>query len=289
MRRTLVIAAVLMAASAAVAPTPAAARPQRGFLFYLHADGFAIQGRGTDGIRLRLDRHGEVAYYYAGAKIGAGTIAARLGRLGTLDLRFTPDLGEGPLGCGGEEGWQRGSFRGTIEFRGEHHYAHIDAHGAHGWFYTRPRRGCADGSRPRAFLVGSRATASRTTPIAETGARLDGWTGSTFPARFFYFIGGDGDRGAQVVFSAFRAEQREGMKVERGAQVRGGARTFEWDLGTGTARVEPPAPFSGRASYRPGPGGQPSWTGSLRAPVLGGTPIRLTGPAFATYFGPAAG
>src|SRR6185437_15676822 len=134
---------------------------------------------------------------------------------------------------------------------------------------------CAEGSRSRPAR--SRATASGAAPIAETGVQLDGQTGSGFPSRFFYFFSGDGGRGMQVDSSAFRAEHREGMKIERGAQVRGGARAFEWNLVAGTARVEPPAPFSGRAFYRIGPGGRSSWTGSLQAPVLGGAPIQLTG------------
>lgn len=290
MRRTLVIAFVLVAALTAAAPGAGAVGPRRGFLFYLHADGFAIQGRGglgKHGIRLLLDRHGEVAYYYVGAKVGPGTVAARFGRLGALDLRFIPAQGEGPLGCAGGEGWQRGSFRGSIEFHGEHLYAHVDAHRAQGWFQTRPRWGCAGDARSRPTTSGT--VAARTAPIAETGAQLDGSTGSGFPARFFYFFSSDYQGGVRAVFDAFRAESREGMKIERGAQAIGGARTFQWNLGAGTARVEPPAPFSGRAVYRHGAGEPPGWTGSLLVPILGGPPMRLTGPAFATYFGPAAG
>ncbi len=290
MRRTSVIASVLVAALSVAALGAGAAGPRRGFLFYLHADGFAIEGRGglgRHGIRLLLDRHGEVAYYYVGAKVGPGTVTARFGRLGALDLRFTPGRGEGPLGCARGEGWQRGSFRGTIGFHGEHHYAHVDAHRAQGWFRTRPRSDCADRARSKPTTSGT--TAARPGPIAETGAQLDGSTGSRFPARFFYFFSSDGERGVRAVFNAFRAESREGMKIERGAQAIGGARTFEWNLGAGTARVEPPAPFSGRAVYRRGAGGRSSWTGSVQVPILGSRPIRLTGPAFTTYFGPAAG
>ncbi|MBS1883201.1 MAG: hypothetical protein JSS97_09615 [Actinobacteria bacterium] len=290
MRRTLVIASVLVAALTAAVPGAGAAGPRRGFLFYLHAGGFAIQGRGglgKHGIRLLLDRHGEVAYYYDGAKVGPGTVAARFGRLGELDLRFIPGAGEGALGCGGDEGRQRGSFRGTIEFRGEHDYADVDAHRARGWFQTRPRSDCADG--PRRSGARSRAVASRIAPIAETGAELVASTGRRLPDRFLYFSTTNGEAGVRGDFSAFRAERREGMAIERGAQVVGGARAFAWNLGTGTARVEPPAPFSGRGVYRPGADGRPSWTGSLRAPVLGGSPIRLTGAAFQTYLGPTLG
>jgi hypothetical protein len=290
MRRTLVIAAVLVAALTAVGHATGAAGPRRGFLFYLHADGFAIEGQGALGkhrIRLLLDRHGEVAYYYVGAKVGAGTVAARFGRLGALDLRFTPKPGEGLLGCGGSEGWQQGSFRGTIAFGGEHHYAHVDAHRARGWFQTRPGRGCTDDPRTKPAM--SKATASRQAPTAETGAELVASTSPGLPSRYLYFFTTNGEKGVRVDFSAFRGERREGMTIVRGAQVIGGSRTFEWNLGAGTARVEPPAPFDGRAVYRPGGGGRLSWTGSLRVPILGGRPVQLTGPAFATDLGPAGG
>ena len=114
MRRALVIASLLMAALAVAAPSAGAPRARHGFVFYLHADGFVIEGRGatgSNGIRLVLDRHGEVAAYHVGAKVGAGTVAARFGRLGAVDLRFTPARGEGPLGCGDPEGWQWGHFQ----------------------------------------------------------------------------------------------------------------------------------------------------------------------------------
>jgi hypothetical protein len=282
MRRTLVIASVLLAALAVAAPSAGAHRARHGFLFELHVDGFWIQGRGalgTDRIRLLLDRHGEVAYYYVGAKVGAGTVAARFGHLGAIDLSFSPAADEGPLGCGDYEGWQRGAFHGSIEFRGEHDYAHVDADRAKGWFQTRPRTDCAGDRRRRSAAA---ATAS-SAPSAETGVLLDGVSAPRAPSRVFYFHDYNSQTAVRYVFNAFLAEEREGMTIERGAQVLGGARTFEWDLGNGTARVEPPAPFSGRAFYRTGRGGVAEWTGSLRAPVLGGAPIRLTGPSFETH------
>jgi hypothetical protein len=287
MRRLLVVFGVMLAVTAAVAPTAGAATPQRGFNFELHAGGFQIQARsflGSGRVRLLLNRKGEVAYYYAAAQVGPGTVRARFGRLGSLDLRFTPGRGEGPRGCDAKRGGQFGTFRGRITFRGEHDYADVDAGRAQGYFGAHPADDCVHGG---ATASASAAAAPHPLgPIAETGAQLYGETSPGIPSRFFYIYSENRPGGVRAAFNAFRVERREGMLIERGAQAGGGAHTFEWDLGTGTALVEPPAPFTGRAFYRRGADGRsPRWTGSLRAPILGGEPLRLTGAAFGAHLG----
>jgi hypothetical protein len=285
MRRLLALGLVIAAALAAAGPTSGAAAPLHGVSFELHSDGFLIQGwsaPGSERMRLLLDRHGAVAYYYAPVRVGAGTVRARFGRLGSLDLRFVPGRGEGPLGCGGSEGWQRGRFVGSLVFRGENDFANVDASRAPGWFETSPQRGCRSDRRSQPAT----AAASRIAPIAETGVELEGGTGGGRSGRYFYFFTENRAGGVRAAFNAFRFEHREGMLIERGAQVYGGAKSFEWDLGTGTATAEPPAPFAGRAVYRRGAPGRPArWTGSLRVPILGGRPMRLTGAAFGARLG----
>lgn len=288
MRRVLVLLGVVAVSLLAAGPTSGAAAPQRAFAFSLHAGGFLIEAQspyGSGRVRLLVQRHSEVAYYYTAAKVGPGTIRARFGRLGSLDLRFSPDRDEGPRGCDAKQGGQLGTFRGRILFRGEHDYAGVDADRARGYFGAQPADNCK----------GGRATASAATPphplgpIAETGAELEGTAGSSGSGRFFYFYSENRAGGVRGVFNAFRFERREGVLIERGAQVFGGARSFEWDLGAGTARIEPPGPFTGRAFYRRGPGHQPArWAGSLRVPILGGRPVRLTGAAFGAQLGPSA-
>jgi hypothetical protein len=289
MRRALVVFGVMLAAMVAAGPTAGARPPQRGFIFYTHADGFYLEGRGMVGsgrIRFLLDRRGEVAYYYVRARVGAGTVKARFGRLGMLDLRFAPSRGSGPLGCGADEdGLQPGRFRGAIVFHGEHDYANVDAGSARGWFATVPREGCGTDRRRAPRTAAARA--SRVGPIAETGARLIASMSPRIPDLYFYAVPA-GRRGTERVASlgVLRSETRGAMRIERGAQVLGGAKTFEWDLGRGIARVEPPAPFTGRAFYRRGAPGRPArWTGSLRVPILGGKPLRLTGSAFDVHLG----
>jgi hypothetical protein len=280
---------------------------------------------GSERVRLMLDRHGEVAYYWAPARVGADSVRVRFGRLGTLAFRFTPDRSEGPLGCGGRhDGSQQGTFRGALVFRGENDYAHVDAHRARGYMQTRPsecsgRRRTAGGEgevrrataradagstaaaptagraragedvaasarRARAGQ-GAAATASAA-PVAETGVFIEATTANVLPADVFYSFLDHGPKGVRFVFGALREERREGMRIERGAQIYGGAAGFQWNLGTGTALLEPPAPFEGRGFYRREEHGKASWTGSLRVPVLGAPrPMRLAGPTFTARLG----
>ncbi|HEY5334131.1 MAG TPA: hypothetical protein VIJ21_11350, partial [Solirubrobacterales bacterium] len=122
--------------------------------------------------------------------------------------------------------------------------------------------------------------------IAETGVRLEGLTSFHPPYRFFEVFTESARAGVKVSFSAFRAEHREAMLIDRGVELYAGAGSFVWDLGAGTATLEPPAPFTGRAFYRREPGGGARWWGSLRAPILGGKPMRVTGADFHATLGP---
>ncbi|HVW46784.1 MAG TPA: hypothetical protein VHA76_07015 [Solirubrobacterales bacterium] len=284
MRRAPALLSVVFAALAVAAAPAGAATPRHALGFELHADGFwvtAMSPLAGERVRLMLDRHGEVAYYWAPARIGPDSVRVRFGRLGALAFRFTPGRGEGPLGCGGRhDGSQWGTFRGSLVFRGERHYADVDARRARGWMQTRPS-GCRGGRPAGGEGEVRRAGASRPAPVAETGAVLEATTASVLPADVFYSFLDHGPKGLRVVFGALREERREGMRIERGAQVYGGAAAFRWDLGAGTAVLRPPGPFEGRAVYRRQAHGKASWTGSLRVPVLGARrPMRLAGAAF---------
>jgi hypothetical protein len=290
MRRALTLLSVVLAALAVAAAPAGAAQPRHGLGFELHAGGFWVTAKsplGSDRVRLMLDRHGEVAYYWAPARIGADSARVRFGRLGALAFHFTPDHREGPLGCGGRhDGSQQGTFRGALFFHGENDYADVDAHRARGYMQTRPTE-CAGGRRT-AGGEGEvrRATASRAAPVAETGAFIEATTANVLPAEVFYSYLDHGPKGNRVVFGALREERREGMRIERGAQIYGGEAGFQWNLGTGTALLEPPAPFEGRAVYKRDAHGKASWTGSLRVPVLGAPrPMRLAGSAFTAHLG----
>ena len=289
MRRAVVLSLVLLAALAAAAPTAGAAAPQRALSFELHADGFKIQGRsapGSDRVRLMLDRGGEVGYYNARARLGAGTVRARFGRLGSLDFKFVPARGEAPLGCGGKYGAQYGSFKGSLIFRGEHHYAAVDATRAKGWFQTHPARHCGHAAHGSAATPGRAAAVA---PIAETGGASK--PGAPSSCRSDSSAPSPRTGRERVPGRLQRAPRRTPGRdadrprrpvVCRGAQLRLGPRRRDGDARTARARSSavPSSAASPTASSR--------WWGGLRAPILGGRPVRVTGADFHTTLGPGA-
>ena len=138
-------------------------------------------------------------------------------------------------------------------------------------------KSCTD--KPRA--AGSQtATAGARRTLAEEEATLAVHTRRPLPARSLLVFEGEAKHRRQAYFSAFQTEKREGMLIARGAQVAAPRRDFVWNLGAGTARVHPPAPFTGSATFKRRPGGRPVWLGSLRVPMLGGRPFALTGSEF---------
>ena len=80
-----------------------------------------------------------------------------------------------------------------------------------------------------------------------------------------------------VRFGASIRERRGDLKIDRSVG-HGCPRTFDFDVPSGKARVRPPRPFAGTATYRRPPGGRPRWRGDLSVDFPGRSDIRLTGP-----------
>lgn len=115
---------------------------------------------------------------------------------------------------------------------------------------------------------------------AEEEASLLVHTRRSLPIRSMLVIEGEDRHRRLVAFSALEQERREGMRISRGAEAVAPARAFVRDLKAGTAHVDPPAPFTGSATFARRPGGHSVWRGSLRAPLFGGRPFRLAGRDF---------
>jgi hypothetical protein len=288
MRRALVLLLASLAALLALSPTASAAeRSLRQAQFELHADGFVVSVRSEiDGeeLALTLYRRGEVAYYQAAAEITDETVKARFGRLGELAYTFTPASGAGT--CAESE---EGTFHGTFTFTGENEYVHFEADHAHGAFLRALPKGCKQPQGPRipAPSIG-RASGPRHPSGAAKKAKGPKEpkeatllvTSRRLPIRYLLVFDGVTNKGTKVLISAFQAEKLEGMEIERGAQVLAGPGAFRWDLTTGTARIDPPAPFRGGAALVRRPDGHHLWRGSLTVPVLGAKPTRLVGAGF---------
>lgn len=130
----------------------------------------------------------------------------------------------------------------------------------------------AAGSR----LAGSEAQREAT----KDEASLLAHTALPLPTRSLLVFEGEAKHRRYTFFDAFQQEKVEGMLVARGAETAGPPRDFTWNLKAGTARIDPPAPFTGSAIFERRPGGHSVWRGSLRVPVLGGQPFRLAGSDF---------
>jgi hypothetical protein len=244
--------------------------------FELKAAGFqvAVETEASEEkVVLSLYRRGQVAIYQAPATFTEDSLHARFGRFGELDYTFTEDpVSKDCRGLG------KGTFNGTFTFTGENDFVHFEADRARGTLFATGSPGCKEGPGPRLssphFRPGA-AAPGRAKPVEEVTLSAHS---RKLPIRFLLVFTTEYKGREQAFFNAFRQEKLEGMVIARGVQTSGGLGTFRWDLDAGTARLDPPAPFLGSAVLRPRSSGPPSWSGSLRVPVLGGKPIRLAGP-----------
>jgi len=226
-------------------------------------------------IALTVIRDGASATYATKPHFEGRTVRARFGRLGSLDLTFTPTPGKVKR-CDTIVDAQ-GVFTGRLEFTGEHHYIHFDIDRVRG---EHTSAGSCSSSRP--VLASPRRASPR------PWAALRGEEGeATLTARAPVPRGGDAltvtmergiEGGFRGVIAAFRFEHGEGMEVIRGAVNGIGRNRFKWDLDAGTASLRPPAPFTGTATLSRAADGTRRWSGSLRVPILGSSPLLLTGP-----------
>jgi hypothetical protein len=289
-RRVLILFAVLAAAalgtglavtgSGAAAPQPPAEEEEEGVLefeedlegvdFHLIAEGFEIsvivtENDGDVTASMSVTRDGILAAYLVPATLTDHSVAAKFGSLGEFNLAFDPKKAAGKC--------RRLLFTGSFTFAGENGYVHVDADHARGSFAEQTYFGCVFGSN-----------AGSATFVKGTGFHLEALAGSWKHGTARRVLVDEyrrrnGRRGESIY--GFQREEREGMIFGRGATATGDATAFRRNLKAGTATLTPPAPFTGSATLRPGPGGKGIWEGSLQLPVLdGGEPIVFTGPQF---------
>ncbi len=280
MRRALVLIATTLAAFLAASPAASAAEGWTGLVkFNLRAGGFRVSAQSEVDhekakLLLSLYRHGEVAIYEAPAEIDGEHVKARFGSLGELDYTFVPSGHPGPC----VESF-KGTYQGTFHFTGENDFVSFEAGQAPGT-YRGPPKDCAGAGPRRSSAAPRPAVAEDEGPDADE-ATLTATSGHKLPADVLLAVRYEDESGRPRVFcSAYHEEREEGMLIARGAQVAAAPRSFTYDLDTGTARVAPPAPFTGSATFKRLSGKRTAWRGSLRMPVLGEQPRRLTGSAF---------
>jgi hypothetical protein len=293
MRRALVIAGVMLAGLLALAPAlaTAASRPsdkqvsleeeevfesieKEEIVFSLPVEGFTVnvsaeEDDGDQVVTLSIARDGLTSTYLVPATVTDDSVTAKFGGLGELKFHFGPK--KGLRKCRGVL-----TFTGNFTFNGEDEYIHIDADEAEGAKVGGEFEPCGDLEEEGGGLV-----------AIDESVQLEAIAGS-FKHGSGRRVTADewrvGGRRTIVDISASQIEEKEGMRIVRGATLSAGPGAFHHNVKAGTATLKPPALFTGWARLTPGRGGKGVWEGTLRVPTLSGEPIALTGPAFRAHF-----
>jgi hypothetical protein len=233
----------------------------------------------SEGDRLQLTLAREFAsvlVYSFHGRVSTTGIRARVGDLGTIDLRFDPSgktkRVAPPRHCSGPKATvTEGHFLGELHFRAERGVAAIDLSQATGYVATPGWRCHREGVA--SFLESAPSNFSYTVLQAKDSKRQLG---------FSALAGVDPEHptatGAE--FSASIETRRGSLTIDHAAATLA-VNVFSFDTALSTATVTPPKPFRGSATYcrACAPGSQ--WSGDLSVSLPGiGAPVDLTGPAY---------
>lgn len=226
----------------------------------------------------------ETVSYEVPGQVSETGLKVRFGRLGTIDVAFTPtetlDETEVSPGCSGAPRTLReGVFAGTISFAGERGYVRIEAPQAEGSMSVIPVWTCPeeDGMSPFEPVPGVPQLASRDQGEERESASL--LAGSRSCA--CYLLAGVHHRrsGGRSIFYGASVERLANVEILRFLSARGPASAFDYDHEAGTARLDPPPPFKGHAVLRSDGRGREIWRSTIRFRLLGTALLRTGGPA----------
>jgi hypothetical protein len=227
-------------------------------------------------------RRGPISAEYAGhapRSVPGYEVRGKVGDLGDFDVHFTPHgqprhlprygfcVGPGPT-------IQPGTVHGKIRFRGELGYTRADAGQAPAELETLPSQECRYGE-PGHSKHPPRYTATFNADHETRGP------GSHFEA--LRFAPGSRPAARRVFYEASVFEQRDGVRIIRKAHLATDTSTFRLpDFATApeNAVIQPPAPFTGSATFARTPESTFTWTGDLAVSFPGTDPVPLAGPDF---------
>ncbi len=238
--------------------------------------GYRIEVLGVDGlVELTVTRGSGTTNYATRGVVGPnGRISANFGQLGRLSLRFRPARhNAGP--CSPDFSYQRGLFRGTLNFAGEGNYLGLAVERVKGTFATASGLGCRRSSSQKTLeRPGESSTAQASVVLIAASPQEEN------PARVF-LVRTLPSRPSSVLFGAFIKEERGKTSITRAATRLAKVDRFVFDSSLSTASVSPPSPFSGYADYRRDDDGSVSWSGSLDASFPGAENVSFAESGFA--------
>jgi len=219
-------------------------------------------GQGSALVYVR-GRSGAVNYFVP-ATVTKTAIQARLGNLGEIDVDFKPSgrsRRERSV-CGGKPvAFDSGSYEGTIDFTGEQGYTEVHVTNAKGDLQFALDIICPGGGSRGSGPGLPGAELSVVHHVTGVGASLTAEK--------------NGPR-AGSIFEASVAEERDGVGIERFVGTRAPSTAFDYDPLLRTAVVEPPPPFSGRATFRRNARPPNRWSGHLAVDFPGRMGVSLT-------------
>jgi hypothetical protein len=283
-RPSLLASATALVLLLAAAPAPAAS-PEQGTIVNVELElktnnGLRAQIETADDktVTLEVGNKNRVVSYEVRGKVNKRGLKVRFGRLGLIDVAFTPtgtlSSTEPSPGCTGEPRTLReGTFAGTIDFTGERKYVRMKAAEAEGSMSVISQWSCPEEPTPLAPAERSLARSSQGEKKAASLIVFGGRCVCTFAAGRHFHKGK-----VQSIFYGFRSERREGMEIVRAIVGRADGSAFVVDLVAGTATVRPPRPFRGQAALGHGLDPEPLWRGTIKMPFLGAAPTYLRGP-----------
>ncbi|HEV7561940.1 MAG TPA: hypothetical protein VGO24_00430 [Solirubrobacterales bacterium] len=243
-----------------------------GVSFYVSpgASGIAVSNREGGLVR------SETEYFRFQGEVTEGRIGADFGHRGRFEARFRPNgkLRKRKLhGCvGGPQVTRFGVFEGTIRFSGEHGYTDFEAPRVSGSMSSRPRQIChrhhskRRSHPPRHQHHPARQTITIFRVESTDGLKLEALQSSQDPKTNLFF--------------ATDSDVSEGNLILRRAITIGHLGSFAFDAKLNSATIEPPAPFSGSATFQRLDDYTTRWEGPLTVSFPGLPDAPLTGRDF---------
>jgi hypothetical protein len=245
------------------------------------------KGLGIEGVEYKLALRRRVA---------PGEIVAQLGHLGRIDVHFVPGptkkKTKPPQGCSGEKAvTEEGHYVGVISFHGERGFTRVDATHAPGQILTEPLSKCSHPVHP---VEQSRRDLVKKVGPKEAGAEGEEGevaivklkSSGTKPATSFEAsrIAVTKPNGHEVALATFlvTAKRHLGPIEEEGVAAillaKGSSFLAPEPLDpTSDLVVEPPAPFTGSATYRQATTAPATWSGDLKIDLPGFGLVPLAG------------
>jgi hypothetical protein len=237
-------------------------RASNGYSLTVLAGGNPENARGS--VLVLVQKRNSAVLYTTHAVVTETSIKADLGSVGRINVNFVPSgqrKTERP-DCGGKPfTFDSGRYEGVIDFEGEHGYSRAHAASARGEAKLALSLVCAGPA--------TREGSGGNSPGARLTARRKGRAGLEFVA-----MKNSPSRPAR--FTATVQEKRGELEILRSVGVTARPRAFNFDVPSGVATVEPPAPFSGRGEFRRRRGGGSTWRGDLTVDFPGRPNVRLT-------------